>query len=766
MYAYRFNEINGGITLLDDDTVLHSNEPRPVYANEMDLLGMDQFWNYSKQNDIPYMWAEAANYWYRGKKIARVKGGSLYEDPVLELSETLEPDNTSVAVLPIGSVLLPMDLDSMVADNMERLAILEQITLKKIYNYYKKYEHKLDCFHVAFSGGKDSIVLLDLVSRALPKFAYIVVFGDTGMEFPDTYDVVDKVEDMCKKEGIEFYRATSHLDSTDSWKIFGAPSKVLRWCCTVHKATPQTLKIREIIGKSDYVGADFVGVRKYESLNRANYEYESYGKKQKGQYSQNPILDWSSAEIWLYIYTHKLIINEAYKKGNSRAGCLFCPMGSGKSDFFRRSSYPNEIKKYTDLIRQTVDDSNLDSYISNGGWINRKNGRDLIGVEAKYTDEVKNGYVYITVKHPSSDWQEWIKTLGDIPFRYSVEDIEEGYVVKVADVYNKTTDMKYFKQVFHKAAYCIGCKVCEANCPNGCISFGPEGVKIKNCIHCKQCHNIDSGCLLYHSIQLPRNGGKVMSKSINCFADHAPKMEWIIDFFDKGDEFFDNNGLGPNQKQMFRRFLDNAMVIKKNKLTDFGKLIMDLGIDSIMAWNLILINLVYDNPQMQWYVKQMPINELFPRKYLEELLVSKYGLSDKDSKSVVKSFKRITDTPIGTLTKFGYANMSGIRLESVKRTKGIVGDSLVVLYCLFRFAEACNGYYQFTLGRLMDTSIDSAGISPVEIFGFDSGIMEQYLNNLSVKYPEFINATFTHDLEKISLAEDKTSLDVLKLIEV
>ena len=39
------------------------------------------------------------------------------------------------------------------------------------------------------------------------------------------------------------------------------------------------------------------------------------------------ILDWSSAEIWLYIYTHKLPINEAYKKGNARAGCLLCPMG-------------------------------------------------------------------------------------------------------------------------------------------------------------------------------------------------------------------------------------------------------------------------------------------------------------------------------------------------------------------------------------------------------------------------------------------------------
>jgi phosphoadenosine phosphosulfate reductase len=41
--------------------------------------------------------------------------------------------------------------------------------------------------------------------------------------------------------------------------------------------------------------------------------------------------------------------------------------------------------------------------------------------------------------------------------------------------------------------------------------------------------------------------------------------------------------------------------------------------------------------------------------------------------------------------------------------------------------------------------------------------MERLLNGLSAKYPEFINATFTHDLDKITLREDKTSADVLSL---
>ena len=97
----------------------------------------------------------------------------------------------------------------------------------------------------------------------------------------------------------------------------------------MHKAAPQTLKIREVLGKNDYVGLDFVGVRAQESATRSGYDVENYGKKQKGQYSHNSILEWSSAEVWLYIFTHNLPINDTYKKGNSRAGCLFCPMGGG-----------------------------------------------------------------------------------------------------------------------------------------------------------------------------------------------------------------------------------------------------------------------------------------------------------------------------------------------------------------------------------------------------------------------------------------------------
>lgn len=331
MYSYTYDVETGGI-LLNSSPTNFSKEPRPVYASELDLLGFDKYWKYEKQNEVPYLWAEAGQYLYRGQVVAKVKGGSIYSTPEIILSE----DENGNTILPEGGgYLKQIDIQGMIYKNQDILNILEETTVKKIIGIYQKYLNRVDIFHVAFSGGKDSLVLLDLVKRALPKKSFVVVFGDTGMEFPDTYKLVEQVERECEEDETPFYVSHSHFKPCESWKLFGPPARVLRWCCSVHKSAPQTLKLREITGKNDYVGMDFVGVRKHESASRSEYEYENFGKKQKGQYSHNSILEWTSAEVWLYIFSHNLPVNEAYKKGNSRAGCLFCPMGGGKGDYLQ-----------------------------------------------------------------------------------------------------------------------------------------------------------------------------------------------------------------------------------------------------------------------------------------------------------------------------------------------------------------------------------------------------------------------------------------------
>ena len=769
-----------------------SKEPRPIYAPELDLLGFRKYWKYDSQTDAPYMWAEANRYFYRGRLVATLLGGDVYHAPVIQLAyicpEWREAPNgkattktecknyeeygtsytdkkgnafTLAPPEPSGK-LRSIDIAAMVEANREILGWLEESTAKKIVDVYQRYKDKLDIFHVAFSGGKDSCVLLDLVKSVLPHDSFVVVFGDTGMEFPDTYAVIDKTEKQCGAEGIKFYRASSHFTPEESWDLFAPPSRVLRWCCSVHKSTPQTLKLREVMGKNEYIGLDYVGVRKQESIARSEYEYENYGKKQKGQYSHNSILEWTSAEVWLYIYSRGVIINDAYKKGNGRAGCVFCPMSGGAFDYVRRQCYTKHIDKYIDKIVTTnIWDSgknNLETYVTSGGWDNRRSGRGLKDNIVRYSESIKDGIITIQIKNPYSDWYEWIKTI-DEEINYKITKTKEGYNVTISETDMKASPAfgKLFRQVFRKAAYCVGCKVCEANCQNGLLVFEKGKVKIRDCLRCGECHKIQSGCLLFESRKVPKEAKSM--KTINCFDDHAPMPDWIRKFFDKMNDYFEQHGIGPNQIKCFKRFLRDAGLQEQNHCLPFAELIKRIGYDTDTAMGLILVNLVNENPQIEWYVKELDIGRSYERKTVEEMLVA-LDMKIKAARSVAKSFKRLVETPLGTKLNFGYVDD-----DNMTRTTCSISDPRVILYALYKFAEKCGDYKEFTLNELLSDNIDRDGVSPTRIFGLDREAMQPILLGLDANYHDFITATFTNDLNKITLSDDKTSEDVLELFK-
>ena len=301
MYAYTWDAETGGL-LLNSSHLQFSKEPRPVYWRELDLLGFDKYWTYSHDDSAPIMWAEANSYIYRGKTVAKLVGGSLRNGPRIELDK----ENGQ-----IEGLLIPTNIDLMVEKNKEVLDSLTQSSIKTIYNDYTSHKNRIDVFYVAFSGGKDSMVVLDLVQKALPHTSFKVIFGDTYMEFPDTYDTVKYVKKWCENNDIDFRIAKSHLNPNESWRIFGPPATVNRWCCSVHKTAPQILLLKEICKKDDFKGFAFIGVRRAESVARSEYEELSEGQKHKGQISCNPIIEWNSAELFLYTYKNKHNITEA-----------------------------------------------------------------------------------------------------------------------------------------------------------------------------------------------------------------------------------------------------------------------------------------------------------------------------------------------------------------------------------------------------------------------------------------------------------------------
>lgn len=770
MYAYEWDSSTGGY-ILTPMPLAFSKEPRPVYYKELDILGFDKYWDYDKNDSFPYMWAEANNYYYRGRLVAKTKGGSLYTPPELVLIEDPEPE---------GYPLRFVDIPAMVDKNRQLMEQLVQETIKKIYNTFIEYKDKVDVFYVAFSGGKDSVVTLDLVQRALPHNEFKVLFGDTGMEFPDTYETVDEIESFCSEKNIEFLVSKSQYEPEYTWSQFGPPATVHRWCCSVHKTSPQIILLRNVLKKVNFTGMAFIGVRASESLSRNEYDYVSLGEKHKGQYSCNPILEWNSSELYSYIYMRNLYLNKAYKKGNRRAGCLVCPRAAERNEYMARVCYPNEFDSLMNNIREVYvhnfqSEKKLDEFIRNGGWKARKNGRDL-PFELNYKEKSDARSFYIIIDNPKTDWRQWIKTIGVIkndrsPYIIDFRGDEYKFEVKEND---KHIELKYdvslakkaplftklLKNVFRKTACCIGCKECEADCHNGMLHMKNGNVIVDDgCMHCSQCHKVDKGCLVYKSLEMPKGGTRMgKTQSLNCFSHHAPKMEWMEQYFAFKNEFKEKNTLGSQMFNFFKRFLRDADLLDNGGFTRFAEIVNDIGLDEELSWALMLANLAY-NPQFGWYIKNINFGETLSKEYVCSLLVD-CGADEKWVNDVWSSLTRIMSLPF---SQVGLGQMIKEKNKAVAlyRTEWKSPDDRVILYSLYKFSEICENYKQFTLTRLLDTSVESTGISPTQIFGLNRETMEKILNGLTFNYPDLIEARFTLGLDNITLKSDKTANEIL-----
>lgn len=785
MYSYTWDAETGGL-LLNSSPLSFSKEPRPVYYKELDILGFDRYWNYAKNDSYPYMWAEANNYFYRGRQVAKTKGGSLYTPPEIVIMDEPEPD---------GQPLRFVDIPAMVEKNRDLLEKLAAETIKKIYNIYVEYMDRVDVFYVAFSGGKDSVVALDLVQRALPHNKFKVLFGDTGMEFPDTYKIVEEIEQHCKDAKIEFLRAKSDFDPKVTWREFGPPAQTMRWCCSVHKTAPQIILLREYTNNPHFRGMAFTGIRGDESASRSEYEGISHGEKVRGQYSCHPILEWNSAELFSYIYERQLLINDAYKKGNSRAGCLVCPLATSKNVYFKEQAYSFSDEGYrttttfNNIILETTskelsNPSAVKEFMDIGGWKARRSGKELSFAKSYTNESFEQGVLTIQVSRIETDWKQWIKTIGNVTFLengnvevlcrdklYHIEIAENTNGLTATVVIGKNTQkdiyfMSELKTVFRKTAYCIGCRVCEANCPHGFISMKDGHVTIDDrCVKCKKCHDVFHGCLVANSLRLPK-GEKKMG-SIDRYGNMGIELDWVRSYFKLKDEFWTSpHSLGTNMVKNLKSFLNDAEVTAKSKFAPFGKVIDNIGIENSDAWALILCNLTYTS-EFNWWVKNIDFSTTHTPDTIYAMLDD--SMSKNSRSHIVSAYKNILISIPQLSNEIGlgvcdYTLKNGKRFwNSVVRIPWENPNPLVILYSLYKFAEACGDYHQFTLSRLLNHDLESDGVSPTEIFGLDRNQMEKILNGLTINYPDFLNASFTLDLDNITLNSEKTSQDVLNL---
>ncbi|MGG0719623.1 phosphoadenylyl-sulfate reductase [Robertmurraya massiliosenegalensis] len=166
----------------------------------------------------------------------------------------------------------------------------------------------------ASSFGAEGIVLIDLIHQVKPD-AHIV-FLDTDLHFPETYEVIEKIEKRFPTLRIEKKKPAFTLErqaekyGTALWKR--DPNQ----CCHIRKVVP----LREAIGEKE---AWISGLRREQSPSRAQTEFLNKDDKFKNV-KICPLIHWTWDEIWAYIKAHELPYNELHDHLYPSIGCFPC----------------------------------------------------------------------------------------------------------------------------------------------------------------------------------------------------------------------------------------------------------------------------------------------------------------------------------------------------------------------------------------------------------------------------------------------------------
>lgn len=245
--------------------------------------------------------------------------------------------------------------------------------------------------YVAFSGGKDSTVLMHLCEKIIPDIP--CVFVNTGCEYPDIVKFVRN----CKEDGHNVEIIQPKMTARAVWEKYGFPLGSKEIAEMVHslRVNPNSIKSKNALGIGNK-GSMFILNKMYRYLIHEPYETSNkcctilkkdpskkYGKDHErfpiigilasesllrektyirrggcnvfGLHpNSQPLSIWNDDDIWEFIHRYKIKISDIYNKGVDRTGCVACGFGCQyRGDARLKTLYHLYSKYYEHVLNYT-----------------------------------------------------------------------------------------------------------------------------------------------------------------------------------------------------------------------------------------------------------------------------------------------------------------------------------------------------------------------------------------------------------------------------
>jgi len=751
------------------------NPPRPVFFEELDLLGLDEHWDYPKSEE-PLVWAIGRNYYYKGELIAKTKGGNFFEKPEIEFKDDRRLE------------IEPINVNELIKKNKDKLFVLENEAMDFIQGIYNIYKNN-SVFTVSYSGGKDSQVILDLVTRVIPPDDLIVIFSDTTLENKFTYENVErtKKEYLEKYPKIKFKSAKPPKSAEELIRYAGLPSRFKRWCTDALKTSPFKNLLKDVLKEYSEVIV-FEGVRSEESSKRSSYSRIEEESKHSAIINARPVIDWNITEVYLYLFYRGLNLNKAYRWGLSRVGCILCPYSSVWTEFINYNLEKESLEPYISFIEEYakmrgVTEKNVKKFIAEGQWKKRAGGLGL-DLESNIIISEDDDKIKGTITNPREIFLEWSKVLGDRNYKKNKDGVlgeikidgskvdfrlknskSDKQVIEAWNIENSTIKSK-IRKVLYKTTFCVNCGLCQSECPNFALRT-INSVSV-NSNFCKKCHKClyfsKNGCTIAASVYNSVRGIKMKKRTsgIDKYSTFGLRQEWLNDFFVLGDEWLSDNNLGPKQVPAVLRWLIDAELVdeKKKISTALGNYLREIyRKDKLFTWLVIWNNMYYNSTVVNWYLNKVPWGKITNKNELKEKMSLDYSEYSKGtiSNPIDAMVNTFDNSPLGKELGVGVLEKKGRMVKSIHKIGVNEINPYVVAYSLYKLAENTSRR-TFTVSELFKSELEGG---PYKVFGLSKSNLERILRGLQ-EGKGILSVDLVADLDNIRLREDLKSLDIIK----